>query len=459
MVNNMITNKIKEALDKLDFKDIILQGYMMGRESFENEDELFNKYLIGYNLICTTFSSFGLYTLSDQDFYNILNELLGPYNDITTQTYFYIIIKRHQHLNNCKESEEYYEKYLKDFFERMKKRPVLIRFIDNSIIMDKPYYLLDSNTLNKYFELIDIDLYKLYTDNLYANTMFTIVKSFNCTSYKVLIIIHGNSDKDLNFMLSFTNPISGIVEMYDLKEIISFFKALGKPIDILNLCCYVEFSKYINELPEESLIIDVSNQITYLNPFLHSAYAEKEFQEEFYKNGLDFYKVLALYQLFNRYSTNNKSTISSKNSKIDIDIDIKGLQGIRDEDIRNNEFIKLLIKYDIITDDMLSCMIYVLNNRETNFSFYYSLAQYHIEMKEADFPNNIISKFSKYYYPEQDRKLKFVKIYQKLYESYLLDEPEEINPFKLLDNYAYIYKCTSYYSYQKFMIIVIKYIK
>jgi hypothetical protein len=114
MNTNDIIKKLKEDLVKLDFKDILLQDYKMGWESFENEKELFNKYMIGYYRIISAIYS-DLYALSDKDFYSILNELLGPYNDITTQTYNLLLIKRHQQLNQCKESEEYYEKYLKDF--------------------------------------------------------------------------------------------------------------------------------------------------------------------------------------------------------------------------------------------------------------------------------------------------------------------------------------------------------
>jgi hypothetical protein len=466
-----ISNKLKKDLIKLDFKDIILQGYMMGWKSSENEDELFNKYLIGYNLICTTFSSFGLYALSDQDFYNILNELLGPYNDITTQTYNLLLIKRDQHLNNCKESEEYYEKYLKDFFERMKKRPVLIRFIDKldkraDILqcIESPYYLLNAKTLNKYFELIDIDLFRLNTDDLYGNTMFTIIKSFNCTSYKVIVQAHGVKDKDIGFMLSVTNT-EGNVERIRPNSFIGFLIGLSKPIELLNFACYAGFSKYINELPEESLIIDVGNcQLVFGHYLLHHAYAEKEFQDYFFGNGIDFFKVLALYCLFNNYLTNDKPAISSKNSNINLDVEIKRLQETttRDKllkDLVTNEFIKQLARYGIISKPLLN-MMYDITFNKTNYSFSYTLAQFLLDMKEVDFPNNIVNKSSKYYHQLQ-RKLKLFNIDKKLLDDFLGD-PDifYINPFLLLCNrFEFRVQIIPYYSYQKFITILVKYIK
>jgi hypothetical protein len=96
---------LKKDLFDLGFTDIMLQLYKM---RYKENEELYNKYMIGYNLICTTFSSFGLYTLSDQEFDIILLEILGPYNHVTDETYRQLILHRHQQLKKYRESYEYY---------------------------------------------------------------------------------------------------------------------------------------------------------------------------------------------------------------------------------------------------------------------------------------------------------------------------------------------------------------
>jgi hypothetical protein len=356
----------------------------------------------------------------------------------------------------------------------MKNRHILIRFIepnkknDFSIAANYPEHILNSKTLRKYFQLIDIDLYLLWKEQKYYDDMYKKIKSYTCKSYKVLIILHGIAVNIDNIHLMFSVRKQRHTLYYSSYHILSFLKALDKPIEIFNIACYGRLGTYINQLPEGSYIIDVSNENGYYDLFINPYYTNKDFQEYLYGNGIDFYKLLALYTLFNHEATNDKTVISTKNKTIDIGEVIKDLQQFTLKDLSNNEFIQHLSNYRIITPAMLKCMHHVSRNK-TNYSFYYTLAQYLIEMKEADFPNNIVNKYSKYYYPQQDRKLKFVKINQKLFESYLGYDIKYINPFRLLfepDDYEYpndyyecIFKYTPYYSYQKFIVIVNKYIK
>jgi hypothetical protein len=243
--------------------------------------------------------------------------------------------------------------------------------------------------------------------------------------------------------------------------LIKFLKALGKPIEILNCSCYGALGTYINELPKGSYIIDVGNHLVNENNMIHIMYSFLPFQEYLYGNGIDFYQILAVYQLFNTTSTNDKPKISSMNCNYDIDIDIKDLHITIMSDILKNEFFKHLYRYRIITDEMLSCMIYVLGFNKTNFSFSYTFAQFLLEMKEADFPNNIVKEFSEYYSP----KLKItlfdkVNLNKILLDREIKDMTKYINPFMYFFNDFNVRDvCVPLYSYQKFLVVVNKYIK
>jgi hypothetical protein len=362
----------------------------------------------------------------------------------------------------------------------MKNRRLLIRFVepneqDNIVqCFMNPRHLLNPYTLDKYVDILDLNIFDLYTDPAYGRQIYKIFKNFIYTSYKVMIMLHANPYDE--FISDFNN------KKIDVYSLIMYLKSLNKPIEILNLSCYVRLGKYINELPEGSLIIDVGNgQLVDYRVMIHDMYENKRFHDYFYGNEINFYKILALYTLFNTAITNDKPAIYTMKSTFDIDIEIKRFTIYDLSGVLANEFIKLLRDYRRITPVMLKCIHHVLDNNN-NYSFYYTFAQFHIDMKHVDFPNNIISKYDKYY-PQQGLDLKVVKINQKLYESYLGYKAKNINPFILLytlkinneddteyvkdyddtgyvnDYDDYIQLITPLYSYQKFIAIVMKYIK
>jgi hypothetical protein len=341
----------------------------------------------------------------------------------------------------------------------MKHRPILIRFIDISIknsIAD-PRHLLNSKTLRKYFKLIDITLYKSRTNEQYLFKKFKTIKSLNCTSYKVIINLHGISVNNLPTHLIPIHPFCRI-DNNELVSFIDFFKALRKPIEILNLCCYGGLSKYINELPKGSSIIDVANERSvWSDCFIHPSYSRKAFQEYFYGNGIDFFKILALYNLFCNLSTNDKSAISIMNMTFDIDKEIKKLKDIKKKDILDNAFLQRLIKYKIITREILVYIDFLISNK-TNYSFSYTYKQFIIDMKHRNFPKNLINKISKFY-----PKNTYYHIGNT--SKYDLIRVESLNITKLSKKQQKLFfkdvrqKNVPYYSYQKFLAIVIKYIK
>jgi hypothetical protein len=150
----------------------------------------------------------------------------------------------------------------------MKNLPLLIRVKDMKLEQN----LINSKTLNKYFSVIDINLYTLMTDQLYRDIMLTKIKSYTCTKYKVLIILHGY--------------IQGIDRYIEPIRLIDFLKLLDKPIEILNLACHGVYHTFINNLAKGSLIIDVANGgIINLPNFRHPDYSDENFKKNFIKMG------------------------------------------------------------------------------------------------------------------------------------------------------------------------------
>jgi hypothetical protein len=340
----------------------------------------------------------------------------------------------------------------------MQTRPLLIRFIDKQSylgIPDTGFELLSFKTLDNYFHVLEINLLDLFVDSVYLGSILKRISEFQCNSYKIFINVHSFIDKDLNITFSM-NKFR--IEHYRL---INFLKALNKPIEILNFSCYGGLGKFINELPEGSYIIDVGNAMVADRNLVHLMYSYPPVQEYLYANGIDFYKILALYCLFNTSSTNDKPVISTKNKTIDIDEEYQRFTIYDHLDLLANDFIKHLRDYRIITPAMLKCMIHVLNSKKPNYSFSYTFAQFLIDMQEEDFPNNIVKKFSKYYSSRLEvTLLDKVKINKKLLEPYIKNKIKYINPFMFFlhdfnDRDVY----TPYYSYQKFLVIVMKFIK
>jgi hypothetical protein len=110
--------KLKEDLDKLDFKGILLE---MSTVEFGIEKSL-NRYMDFVTMIEGVLQDW--YNISDKDFYTILVDLVGSYNDITAEIYITLITSRYRSLKgdirprNAGKHE--YETYVKDFLARMK---------------------------------------------------------------------------------------------------------------------------------------------------------------------------------------------------------------------------------------------------------------------------------------------------------------------------------------------------
>jgi hypothetical protein len=72
------------------------------------------------NMINAVLYNEGLYKVRDREFYNILVEILGPYDNLNEFAFDSTLISRFIQINQRNESSEYYEKYLEDFHASIK---------------------------------------------------------------------------------------------------------------------------------------------------------------------------------------------------------------------------------------------------------------------------------------------------------------------------------------------------
>jgi hypothetical protein len=120
--------KLKKDLDKLGFKAIMLKYYnlMQSKGHFvwsildsyaepdiKNNRAIYENYFYGWEMIIHPglFKS-GLYCETDKEFYKMLNEILGPYNEITKYTYHMALYDRDDILKRPSKSNEEYTVYI-----------------------------------------------------------------------------------------------------------------------------------------------------------------------------------------------------------------------------------------------------------------------------------------------------------------------------------------------------------
>jgi hypothetical protein len=149
-------------------------------------------------------------------------------------------------------------------------------------------------------------------------------------------------------------------------------------------------------------------------------------------------------------STNDTPGICTNKSTFDV----KDLYENSIRILLNNEFFNFLKRCGIITEEMVTSIIYIFYNK-TNYSFSYTLAQFIIDMKAPDFPNRMRKLYK--YYPVPDSPLKLT-INKALFDTWLLTKEKDVNPFMFFGCNS-IDNLTPLYSYQKFLVIVLKYIK
>jgi hypothetical protein len=99
--------KLIKDLDKLDFKDIMLQRYVTGREAI---GEIYDSYNKGIHLIGS--AGCGFYALSDQEYFSLLVEIIGPYTVMKGNTYRILLNDRDNQLNRKRKTKAEYSEYL-----------------------------------------------------------------------------------------------------------------------------------------------------------------------------------------------------------------------------------------------------------------------------------------------------------------------------------------------------------
>jgi hypothetical protein len=279
----------------------------------------------------------------------------------------------------------------------MNIKDIIIRIHGDVLGQDYDNYILNKNILNKYYNIINIDVNRVVTDTGWCKRLLLDLKLLKPTCFNVIIECHmglGSVYGCEEYILISKN--NNQYNYISVSNMIYLLQLLNTKIKLLVVCCYGgAFKNYIRKLPRGSLIISFVDLTTLLlDPLFHDKFKNINFQNYLYKAGFNLYKILTIYLVKNNMTLGTNFKIIKSNFNYNIKKGINRLHNIKR--FFKNDFILKLIDFNIINKEQLHYLI--KNYKEQKKLIYYTKYDLLIDKEKGNY-DQVINKYKKYFLP------------------------------------------------------------